>query len=184
MFKFLFFFIFPLFLYAKSGTLVRIVDADTIILKDGMEFTTCHMGDIDALESVVNKKLKKEIDECGFSKKEFLSAGSLSYEHAKTLLKLERKYDYKIVRYFSNKYPVCKLILPKGLHVELHPNFDEIMVERGFALPYIIHSDETAKKILLKVASEAKIQKRGLWKSHPHIMKCLVKHRYSLRSLR
>jgi len=69
------------------------------------------------------------------------------------------------------------------LHVEINPTFDEMMVSRGYALPYVINAKPQRAKLLLRVAKDAKEQKLGLWKEHHELMQCLVEHRYSLRSL-
>lgn len=184
MYKFLLVFISPLFLYAQSGVLLRINDGDTAIFKNADTNSVCHLGDIDALEILENDKLKMEMKECPFPKDIFIKAGQLSHDEAKSLLKIGQEYSYEITRYLPNKNPVCYVTLPKGLHVELYPQFDNLMVERGFALPYIIYSDAKKKEILLEYAKEAKIQKKGLWKDYPQLMQCLVEKRYSLRSLR
>jgi len=184
MYRFFIFFILPVFLLGESGVLVSLKDGDTAILKDGSKYVVCHLGDLDALEIVINAKLQKEMKQCSFSKDEFIKAGILSYDHAKTILKQGMKYEYTIPRYFPNKSPVCYLKIPKGVRVELYPYFDQIMVANGFALPYVIHSTSEYTKMLLKVAKIAKKQKLGLWKEHPKLMQCLVEHRYSLRSLR
>jgi len=176
--------ILPYLLFAKSATLTSIIDGDSVVLKDGKTNVVCHLGDLDALEVRVNSKLKREMRKCKFSKKEFLDAGLLSLNYAKSILKIGTKYEYTIERYFPNKNPVCHLKIPKGLHVELSPYFDKLMISSGFALPYVIYSEPKYSQTLLKLAKEAKKQKKGLWKSHFNLMKCLVEQRYSLRSLR
>jgi len=174
----------PLFIYAKSATLVKIVDGDSAILKDGKTRLMCQLGDLDTPELKLNNKLKREMKYCKFSKEKFISAGKLSFKEAKKILKVGQKYEYTIPRYFPNKNPVCYLKIPKGLHTELYPYFDKLMVSYGFALPYVIYSTPKQSKYLLRAAKEAKRYKKGLWKTHPKLMQCLVEHRYSLRSLR
>ena len=184
MYKFIILLCLPFFLYAESGKLIYVVDGDTVVLETKNGNVTCHMGEIDTPEIILNSKLKTEMNECDFSKEEFIKAGKLSYSHAKTLLKVGEVYNYEVLRYTRNKSPICKLAVPKGLHIEINPTFDEMMVSRGYALPYIINAKLKRAKLLLKIAKEAKIQKLGLWKEHFELMQCLVEHRYSLRSLR
>jgi len=184
MYKFLFIMLVPLFVCAKSGILTHIIDGDSVVLKDGVTNVVCHLGDLDTPEIRVNTKLKREMKQCQFSKNEFIGAGNLSLKHAKTILKIGKKYEYTIPRYLPSKNPVCYLKITKGLHIELHPHFDQLMVSHGYALPYIIHSTPKYTKMLLSITKEAKEQKKGLWKTHSDLMQCLVKHRYSLRSLR
>jgi endonuclease YncB( thermonuclease family) len=174
----------PYILLAGSGKLVYVVDGDTVVLETTKGNVTCHMGEIDTPETKVNSKLKKEMRECAFSQEEFLKAGKLAHNKAKSLLKVGTTYNYKVLGYTRNKNPICKLTLPKGLHVEIRPSFDEMMVSRGYALPYVINSTQHQSKLLLKIAKEAKHKKLGLWNEHYDLMQCLVEHRYSLRSLR
>jgi len=183
MYKFIILFCLPFFLYGESGKLVHVVDGDTVVLQVENKTITCHMGEIDTPEITLSSKLKREMKECNFSKDEFIKAGQLSYTHAKTLLKVGQTYNYEILGYTRNKNPICKLALPKGLHVEINPTFDEVMISRGYALPYVINTQPQRNKLLLRVAKDAKEQKLGLWKEHYNLMQCLVEHRYSLRSI-
>jgi len=174
----------PFFLFAQSGKLLEVVDGDTVVLEVNKRKVVCHMGLIDTPEIKSNEKLKREMKECKFSKEEFFKAGNLSYIHAKTLLKVGTIYNYQVLGYTRNKNPICKLSVPKGLHIEINPSFDEMMVSRGYALPFVINAGPKMTKLLLKLAKDAKQQKYGLWKEHKNLMQCLVEHRYSLRSLR
>jgi len=184
MYKFIVFISLPYLVFAGSGKLVHVVDGDTVVLKTTKGNVTCHMGEIDTPEIRLNSKLKKEMKECIFSKEEFLKAGQLSYKKARSFLKIGQIYNYEVLGYTRNKNPICKLAVPKGLHVEIRPSFDEMMVSRGYALPYVINSTEKRTKLLLKIAHDAKLKKLGLWKEHYDLMQCLVEHRYSLKSLR
>jgi len=184
MYKFLVLTILPLFVFAQSGILTNIIDGDSAVLKVDNKNIICHLGDLDALEMRVNKKLNQEMKTCKFSQEEFISAGMESFEYAKKILKIGTEYQYTVARLLPNQNPVCYLKIPKGLHVEIYPYFDQLMVSHGFALPYVIYSKDEHKKKLLKIAIEAKKQKKGLWKSHPELLNCLVKQRYSLKSLR
>ena len=184
MYKFLGLLLLPFVLYAQSGKLVYIVDGDTVVLSDGGSKIVCHMGEIDTPERVVNSKLKREMSKCSFPQEKFIEAGESAYTYAKSLLKVGETYNYEVLGYTRKKNPICKFILPKGLHVEIRPAFDEIMVEKGYALPYVVHASKERKKLLLRVAKDAKIQKLGLWKENLELMNCLVSHRYSLRSLK
>ena len=57
MYKFLIIIIFPLFVFAKSAVLSNILDGDSAVFKDGDKNIICHLGDLDALEMRINKKL-------------------------------------------------------------------------------------------------------------------------------
>lgn len=184
MYKLVILVLLPLILFAQSGKLIHVVDGDTAVLQTKNNNIVCHMGEIDTPEITFNSKLKKEMQECNVSEEEFIKIGKLSYAYAKKLLKIGQLYNYEILGFTRNKSPICKLELPKGLHIEIKPMFDEIMVSRGFALPYVINSTPKRAKLLLRVAKDAKEQKLGLWKEHYGLMQCLVKHRYSLRSLK
>jgi len=184
MYKFIILICLPFFLFAQSGKLLYIVDGDTVVLSGKNGNVICHMGEIDTPELLLNKKLKKEIKECLFSKKEFIKIGFLSYTYAKSILEVGKTYDYEILGITRSKNPICKLSVPKGLHIEIRPTYDEIMVSKGYALPYIVHSNKKRTKLFLKIAKNAKEQKLGLWKEHYDLMQCLIEHRYSLHELR
>lgn len=162
MYKFIAIICLPFLLYGASGELLHVVDGDTAVFKTKKENIICHMGAIDTPEITFNNKLKKEIKECAFSKTEFIKAGKLSHDYAKTLLKVGQTYKYEVLGETRSKNHICKIILPKGLHVELRPTMDELMIARGYALPYVINSSKEETKLLLKIAKDAKIQKLGL----------------------
>lgn len=183
MIKVLFALFLPIFLSAKIATLVDVVDGDTIILSENNTMIICNIAYIDTPEIKENNKLIKEMALCNFPKSDFIKAGKLSQTYAKTLFKVGKEYEYKVLRESRNKNYICSVKLPKGLHVELNPSFDEIMVSKGLALPYIIYAPKEKSDLLLKVAKDAKKRKIGLWKEYPKLLQCLINHRYSLRSL-
>lgn len=183
MYKF-FYLIFPVFLLGASGKLVHVVDGDTLVFEKAKKRVVCQVAYIDALEDRLNKKLKKEIKECSFTKNEFLRLGKLSTKFVKSNLKIGTTYSYDIVGKTRSGNNVCKIKLPKALHVEINPYLEKLMISKGYALPFIINADEKTKEALLKRAKDAKKQNLGLWRENKELMQCLVEHRYSLRSLR
>lgn len=184
MYKLLIFLFLPFILYAKSAILVSIVDGDTVVLKDKSSLFVCNIAYTDSPEIKQNTKLILEMEKCNFPKEDFLKAGQLSYAYAQTLLIVGKKYEYEVFRATKNKTLMCLVKLPKGLHVELNPSLGELMLSKGFALPYVIYASKKKTKTFLKIAKEAKIRKLGLWSEYPELMQCLINHRYSLRSLR
>lgn len=183
MYKVFLILILPFILYAKSGVLLSVADGDTVVFKNGNTLDICNIAYIDTPEIKENKKLNLEMSQCNFPKADFLKAGKYSSDYAKTLFKVGKTYEYEVVREAKNKTHFCSVKLPKGLHIELNPSFDELMVSKGFALPYVIYASKEKKELFLKVAKDAKTRKIGLWKEYPDLMQCLIKHRYSLRSL-
>lgn len=184
MFKYILVCLVPFFLYAQSGVLLRVIDGDTLLLKTQEGFSICQASFIDAPEAIENDKLDRELRKCNISKEYALSGGEASKEFVNALLQKSTSYSFEITRVLPNQNPVCDIKLPKKTQPDLHPRFSEVLVENGFALPYIIHADEKREEDLLKLAKFAKKEKRGLWKTHHDLMMCLVYQRYSLRSLR
>jgi endonuclease YncB( thermonuclease family) len=183
--KKIFFLLLPLLLYAKSATLLRVVDGDTLLLKDKDGFVICQLSFIDTPELLQNEKFAKDLKNClQIEKEESLQAGEEAQDFAKSLLKDVKKIEYKITRILPNQNPVCQVSLPKGLDANINPTLSEIMVQQGYALPYIIYANEEQKQKFLELGFSAKKEQRGLWKSYPKLMRCLVQKRYSLRSLR
>lgn len=183
--KKLFLLLLPLLVFGESGEFLRVVDGDTLLLKNEQGIVICQASFIDTPESKENEKFFKDMKSCkNISKEEALKAGEESKEFAKNLLKNITKLEYKITRVLANENPVCHISLPKGTQVLINPTFSEIMVEQGYALPFVIYADDIQSETLIKLAVEAKEEKRGLWKNHEEYLKCLIGKRYSLRSLR
>jgi endonuclease YncB( thermonuclease family) len=178
-------FLLPLFLFAKEGELLRVIDGDTLLLKDKEGFTICQTSFIDTPESIENEKFERDFQKCSNITKEYaLEAGESAKAFALSVFKNIKKIDYEVTRVLPNQNPVCDIKLPKGVQVMLHPTYSEVMVEQGYALPFVIYAEDKHKEKLLELAKDAKLEKRGLWKTHIQLMECLVSQRYSLRSLR
>lgn len=171
-------------LYAQSGALLRVIDGDTLLFKAEDGFDICQASFIDAPEAIENTKLQQELALCKISKEYALEAGKISKLHVEEFLKKSIPYTFEVTRILANNNPVCDIKIPKGLQVNVHPSFSTYMVRQGYALPHIIHADEHTQKEFIAFAKEAKLQKRGLWKTHHDLLMCLIYQRYSLRELR
>lgn len=184
--KKLIFFFLPLFLFGQSAELLRVIDGDTLLLKDSSAgLVICQASFIDTPEVIQNDKLTRDIKNCSnISLQSAIQAGDEAKEFAKGVLKNTKTLNYEVTRTLSNGNPVCQIALPKGLNASLNPTFSEVMVAQGYALPYVIYATQKQKESLLALSLEAKNAKRGLWKSNPALMQCLVHKRYSLKSLR
>jgi endonuclease YncB( thermonuclease family) len=180
----LFVFFVPIFLYAQSGVLLRVIDGDTFLFKTEEGFSICQASFIDAPEARENDKANKDLSKCSFAKEFGIEAGIAAKDFASQLLKISKTYQFEITRTLSNANPVCDIKVPKSTLPELHPTFSEVMIAQGYALPYVIYADSDKAQALINLAKAAKKQKRGLWKSHTELMQCLVSQRYSLRQLR
>lgn len=183
--KKIFFLLLPLLLCAENAALLRVVDGDTLLLKNEEGFVICQLSFIDTPELLQNEKFDKDMKNCSqIEKEEALQAGEKSQNFAKSLLQEVKKVEYKITRILPNQNPVCQVSLPKGLDANINPTLSEIMVQQGYALPYVIYANKEQKQKFLELGLSAKKEKRGLWKLYPKLMCCLVQKRYSLRSLR
>lgn len=174
----------PLLLCSENATLLRVIDGDTLLLKTQDEFRICQISYIDAPEMIENEKLSKDLSGCKVSKQNAIDAGLESKNFASTFLKKPQVIEFEITRVLENKNPVCDIKLPKGVHIELKPTYSEVMISQGYALPFVIYSDNKNKEKLLLLAKEAQKESRGLWRTQRELMMCLVQKRYSLRSLR
>ena len=80
-------------LNADIGTLIKIVDGDTLNFKTKGKIVKCCIEFTDTPESSDNRKNKKDAKNCkGVSDKDLVSAGKSATRYAKSLLKLKYKY--------------------------------------------------------------------------------------------
>jgi len=94
MIKLIFIFLLALSLNADIGTLIKVVDGDTLNFKTNGKTVKCRIEFIDTPESSNNRKNKKDAKNCkGISNKDLVGAGKSATRYAKSLLKLKSKYE-------------------------------------------------------------------------------------------
>ena len=95
-------------LYADKGTLIKIVDGDTLNFKTNGKTVKCRIAFIDTPESQNNRKNKKDAKSCkNVSNKDLTSAGKSATRYAKRLLNLKSEYDYAVNGKDRYKRSIC-----------------------------------------------------------------------------
>ena len=119
-----------IFLNADVGTLIEIVDGDTLNFKTNSQVIKCRIEYIDTPESSNNKKLKKDISKCkNISTKDMKSAGKSATRAAQRLLTLNKQYEYDVNGKDHYGRSICVVKLDGT-------TFNEQMVLDGYAVPY------------------------------------------------
>ncbi|RLE09622.1 thermonuclease family protein [Candidatus Aerophobetes bacterium] len=160
------------FSFAQSShqaTILKISDGDTVwVLMDGQRVKLRLLG-IDTPEKFKSKKLSRDARECGVSQGYMKNLGQEATYYAKSLLHKGQKV--RVVVYGKGYYgrSLALIYLLDGTC------YNEKIIKDGYACVYE-KSRELPTTIMRKFISleqEAKRDRRGLWRSHYQILKCL-----------
>ena len=116
----------PILLCADVGVLTKIVDGDTLYFNTNNKVVKCRIKYIDTPESYMNNKLKKDIYKCNVSKKDMKSAGKSATRYAKSILTLNKTYEYTVKG--KDRYGRSICVVDNG-----STTFHEQMVIGGYA---------------------------------------------------
>jgi endonuclease YncB( thermonuclease family) len=95
--KLLIFLVLPFVLFADTGTLVKVVDGDTLHFKTNNKVVKCRIQHIDTPESSNNDKNQRDLSHCsGATAKDMSSAGESATRAAKRLLTINKEYEYDV----------------------------------------------------------------------------------------
>ncbi|MDX9743881.1 MAG: thermonuclease family protein [Arcobacteraceae bacterium] len=165
--KLLIFLVLPFMLFADAGTLVKVVDGDTLHFKTNNKIVKCRIQYIDTPESSDNAKNERDIANCkGVSTKDMASAGKSATRAAQRLLTLEKEYSYKVDG--KDRYGRSICVVKMG-----ESTFNEQMILNGFAVPYRQYMNKTEKNYYNILVSDAKARNSGLWKDRGQVIECL-----------
>ena len=154
-------------LYADKGTLIKIVDGDTLNFKTNGKTIKCRIAFIDTPESQNNRKNKKDAKSCkNVSNKDLTSAGKSATRYAKRLLNLKSEYDYSVNGKDRYKRFICVVTMDDT-------TFNEQMVLGGYAVPYRQYLNQAELKHYEQLLKIAKSTKVGLWKDREEVIRCL-----------
>lgn len=165
--------IFTFFIYSQAevGTLVRIVDGDTLHFKTKGKLVKCRIEYIDSPESSNNNKNKRDIQSCmNVSAKDMKSAGKSATRAATRLLTLREQYEFKINGKDRYKRSICVVKLEDT-------TFNEKMILDGYAVPYRKYISTQELRYFESLLQESKRNKSGLWKDYSEAVECLDKAR-------
>ena len=160
----------PLLLLADIGTLIKVVDGDTLYFKNNNQKVKCRIQHIDTPESSNSNKLKRDISKCNVSNKDMKSAGKSATRHAKSFLKLKHEYEYEVNGKDRYGRSICVVKVDDT-------TFNEKMVKDGYAVPYRSYMNKTELKYYETLLSKAKQNRVGLWRDRRTVIECLNKAR-------
>lgn len=156
-------------LFANVGTLTKIVDGDTVDMKQGSKIIRCRLAYIDTPESKKNLRAKEKSKSCNIDINKMVNTGKLSSQYLSHHLKLNQKYNFYMIDYDERyKRAVCEIY--KG---------DELInlkiVLDGYAVPYYSYIKEKQLRDKFKnTLNQSKNNFYGLWKNNQDVMDCLA----------
>jgi micrococcal nuclease len=163
--------LFPLFLLADTGTLIKIVDGDTLNFNTNSKIVKCRIEYIDTPESSNNNKNKRDVKNCkNVSQKDMKSAGKSATRAATRLLTLNKQYEYEVSDKDHYERSICVVKLDEV-------TFNEQMILNGYAVPYRQYMNQSELRHYNFLLSTAKANKAGLWKDRKEVIECLDKAR-------
>ena len=130
-------------LNADTGSLIKIVDGDTVHFKTDGKIVNCRLAYIDTPESKRNNKAKKDVSNCkGINLDDVVYAGKQSSKYLAKYLSIDNYYRYRVIGK-DTKYnrSVCEIYNNDGL-VNLQ------IVKDGYAVPYYSFIKNKSKKEL------------------------------------
>lgn len=164
--KILFYFLFlnTLSFAETYSTVDKVIDGDTIYFKNNNREIKCRLAFVDTPESFNNGKSESDLKKClNIGKTEMSQAGKLATQYTKKVLKKGEKHKINIIG--SDKY---------GRSICIIDDFNLTLIEEGYAVPFYKYIPKTKVRDFDVAIKKAKINKKGLWKSHPEVMRCLT----------
>lgn len=163
-------FLSQILIFADTGTLIKIVDGDTLNFKTNNEIVKCRIRYIDTPESSLNKKLKKDTKNCSIKDKDMKAAGKSATRSAKRLLKIGKQYNYHVSSKDRYKRSICVVDLD-------NTTFNEAMILNGYAVPYRHYMNKSELQHYEGLLQKAQQNKAGLWSTQPEVIECLYRAR-------
>ena len=168
------FLLFPLFLSAKEGMLIQIADGDTVVFQNpNTTVTICQLAFIDAPEDHENKRVQSQTSRCALPKARLLEAGREATLFIKKAVELGQTYRYETLGSAEGNWAHCIVHIPKAAHAQLHPTLNGVMLDQGYGVFLPFSQKSSHANAMEKFSQAAQKEKRGLWKTHPHVMECL-----------
>ena len=146
----------------------KIEDGDTIVINYKDKSQRVQLIGIDAPEDTQNPKLNVDSKRKNIGKKVLLELGKEATKHLKILVEAGQRVSLLGNLTQKDKYDR----LPAVVINNKGESLNQKMVEAGYALLLTrFPIDDDFKKKLEEAQKKAKKEKKGLWKSHPELMK-------------
>ena len=155
-------------LLADVGALKKVVDGDTLHFRSNGKTVKCRIAYIDTPESHFNERAKREARRCsGIVPGRMVEAGKAATRHARSLVSVGKSYRYDVTGYDRYGRSICVVRLPGG------ETYNERIVKDGYAVPFWKYIPLLSQRKFYLLEREAASGRRGLWRSHPEVMRCL-----------
>lgn len=163
----------PLFLWAQTATLKKIIDADTLLFIQNNKHIICQLAFIDAPESQPNERAKSQAKKCGLKTKEITNAGKIATTFTHKTISLNKEYKIDTITPLNDGWTRCIVHIPQGTHPQLHPTLNGVLLDQGYGTFHDADNHHKEAKQMQERAEIAQKEKRGLWKSDVPAMECL-----------
>jgi len=138
-----------------SGTIVKVVDGDTLKIKTGNTVTNYRLALVDTPETYNNVKAKKDIKLCKIPKAEMFALGKLAKDYVKTVYSPGDTIHFKVIgtgRYHRPIIWVNRLIYN--------------LIAKGYGKVVDFHNVDKSKIALGRILeTAAKRNHKGIWVS-------------------
>lgn len=154
------------FLSADSGKILRILDANTLWIKSA-EKTFAYRFSYVLAPNVSKLANERYLRQCpNVTSRMFREAAGRSKRFVASMIKTGKSYQFEIPDHSERYKNRCVIFVDKKL-------FNEMMVEQGYAVPHWEDINEPLKRYYSRMVKKARSEKKGLWKTHPAVMRCL-----------
>jgi len=138
-----------------TGTIVKVVDGDTLKIKTGNTVTNYRLALVDTPETYNNVKAKKDIKLCKIPKAEMFALGKLAKDYVKTLYSPGDTIRFKVIgtgRYHRPIIWVNRLIYA--------------LIAKGYGKVVDFHNVDSGRLEMGRILeTTAKRNQRGIWVS-------------------
>jgi len=141
---------------------ISIVDGDTILVTHRNQRQKIQLENIDAPEDIDNPKLQHDIKRTGLDQQKLIEMGALATEYFGRLIKLNTPFILSYNPNQSDRYVEGRI--PGTLFNQQGQSVNELMILNGYAI-YL--STKPANQNLIRLQTQAKSEKIGLWHYHP-----------------
>jgi endonuclease YncB( thermonuclease family) len=148
---------------AEEMTYNRTVDGDTVVMTSKMgQPVNCRLAYVDTPESANNAKARVDSVRCKVSVPTIVVQGYTAKKFTQTYMSLHPVQDVKVNSVDRYGRYVCEI-----------GNLNIVLIQQGFAVPYLTYIKKADRPKFIKLKDEAKANYVGLWKSSPTLMECM-----------
>lgn len=140
-------------LNATVGTIIKVVDGDTIKIRVANKVSSYRLADIDTPESYLSKKALKDIKKCKVLSYIMMHVGLLSKEYVESIYKPGDSVEFTI--YNKGYY---------GRYIIVIDDLNKKLVKYGYAKVYPKVTNKKLHDELIILEKEAVSKRIGIWR--------------------